>query len=991
MVAIKVSADTTDASAQLSRLERAIAKAGQAGRALRDVKLDPKQFADAADELAKVQSRLDALMSSSRGKAWQRRAAASGFDPGDIFSWDFGRMYSNRSVGTIHSRLMQGDLTGKNAIPSIMQGEGAGSAASSIMSAAWAWGRKAAVVAGIGAPIMSAYRGRLSAMSETEPLWLRSGGTQTFEETLSSIRNLGSALRLTTDEAARLATGFQRVSGSTDPEMLKRVADAGRFGHGLGIGQDEGVRAFAGFERQGISTRESQRQFAGLIAESVAKGGIPDQVLSDFSKAIETFETTQAKVPSAELLERYASLRTSQYGNPATRGAGGQMAIDAMQGLLRGGDLIKDTFLLRSMGSEIGDNYTAFQYLRHGNVFQTAKEASGYGNSNETLLQKMLRQARLEAAATPGFGGSLKQRTAATLSAYSGMSPQQAEALIAAFENQDSSGGFREWLTANGVNASNLGDMATIADLAGLKTGKLGAQALKSKYLQNSTMSPADRERLESLSGEALLKELPSIISRAVPMNPAEEVRALPAAIARELEGKYGGKLVDITTEVKRLTLDGLTQLGQGFDIVERLVNELIGLAKASTPAIVGTYEILKKTFGDAVSTYENAVDATAGAMESAAGIPGKIGAALEGKPRSPKNAAEARAQQMAQYLRAKGITDPRELAAIIGNAWYESAGLNPEQEGPAGDFGLFQWTGSRKKQLLQYLEARHLGKGSMLGQMDFFLSEYLGSPERAGVRSAGSLKEMTSKFRELFERPPSGGASDADRYKRSLQALGLGVPTGLGRVSDTGTGNALLRQHLVPWKNPATSIGGLNSEFQERLARMIEAMPDELEKGVRIKSGYRTFQEQTEIFNRALKKYGSPTRARKWAALPGHSQHESGQAADLDFGGDAARKWVHAHAGEFGLGFRMKHEPWHIEPVPRIPDDADQVTKYNTLPATAQARIDGQIELNLRQQDHKGRTVLEQTHILKPEPKVQGTPNGRQAWKTDADPAQIW
>lgn len=78
----------------------------------------------------------------------------------------------------------------------------------------------------------------------------------------------------------------------------------------------------------------------------------------------------------------------------------------------------------------------------------------------------------------------------------------------------------------------------------------------------------------------------------------------------------------------------------------------------------------------------------------------------------------------------------------------------------------------------------------------------------------------------------------------------------------------------------------------------------------VKVVSGKRSSQRQAQLWNNALKKYGSEKAARKWVAPPGRSRHESGLASDL--GGDlnlAAKL-----AAQFGLYRPMAHEPWHFE-----------------------------------------------------------------------------
>lgn len=106
----------------------------------------------------------------------------------------------------------------------------------------------------------------------------------------------------------------------------------------------------------------------------------------------------------------------------------------------------------------------------------------------------------------------------------------------------------------------------------------------------------------------------------------------------------------------------------------------------------------------------------------------------------------------------------------------------------------------------------------------------------------------------------------------------------------------------------PFSGWGELDKSFAERLQALIRAAGGR----VWVNSGYRSVQRQRELWDAAVKKYGSAEKARKWVAPPGRSNHNHGIAADL--GGDlrlAARL-----APKFGLRFPMAHEPWHIEPI---------------------------------------------------------------------------
>lgn len=142
------------------------------------------------------------------------------------------------------------------------------------------------------------------------------------------------------------------------------------------------------------------------------------------------------------------------------------------------------------------------------------------------------------------------------------------------------------------------------------------------------------------------------------------------------------------------------------------------------------------------------------------------------------------------------------------------------------------------------------------------------------------------------------------------------------------------------------SAVDNLSQGFKSGLAAMFDSMPAELKGQVKIGSAYRTPEEQSQILSGSLLKRVGAAAAQKWqdyiaaaggdvvkageaarpwlqqlgitkwVAPPGASNHQKGQAADLDFGSDAAREWVHANAEKYGLRFRMDHENWHIEPM---------------------------------------------------------------------------
>lgn len=106
-----------------------------------------------------------------------------------------------------------------------------------------------------------------------------------------------------------------------------------------------------------------------------------------------------------------------------------------------------------------------------------------------------------------------------------------------------------------------------------------------------------------------------------------------------------------------------------------------------------------------------------------------------------------------------------------------------------------------------------------------------------------------------------------------------------------------------VPQEPSAT---GFQPSFQTALDRLVAAAQGRL----KVTSGYRSPERQAQLYEAALRKYGSEQEARRWVAPPGKSKHGEGIAADLS--GDLA--WAKANAARFGLHFPLSNEAWHVE-----------------------------------------------------------------------------
>lgn len=164
-------------------------------------------------------------------------------------------------------------------------------------------------------------------------------------------------------------------------------------------------------------------------------------------------------------------------------------------------------------------------------------------------------------------------------------------------------------------------------------------------------------------------------------------------------------------------------------------------------------------------------------------------------------------------------------------------------------------------------------------------------------------------------------------------------VVVGRSKISVTVSDNA-------PWYGGATYIKGIllvNKEFSIPREFGPEALTEETDSSAKlmidaaardgltlwIQSGYRSYDYQSRLYEMNREWYGN--RADLVSARPGHSEHQTGCAIDLntitdDFAFTAEGKWVAEHAHEYGFILRYgknqtsvtgyDYEPWHIRYV---------------------------------------------------------------------------
>ncbi len=126
-----------------------------------------------------------------------------------------------------------------------------------------------------------------------------------------------------------------------------------------------------------------------------------------------------------------------------------------------------------------------------------------------------------------------------------------------------------------------------------------------------------------------------------------------------------------------------------------------------------------------------------------------------------------------------------------------------------------------------------------------------------------------------------------------------------------------------------------LRKDAYEAMVKMIKDAEKE-DLHLLLNSGYRSYAEQTKIYNETEQKYGGAYAA-EYVAKPGASEHQTGLGLDMTsqsvvdgqrlvFSDTAEYKWVLANCQKYGFVIRFEegkdnitgisHEPWHLRYV---------------------------------------------------------------------------
>jgi D-alanyl-D-alanine carboxypeptidase len=109
-------------------------------------------------------------------------------------------------------------------------------------------------------------------------------------------------------------------------------------------------------------------------------------------------------------------------------------------------------------------------------------------------------------------------------------------------------------------------------------------------------------------------------------------------------------------------------------------------------------------------------------------------------------------------------------------------------------------------------------------------------------------------------------------------------------------------------------------SNLDDDLRDALRSASDDSGIAFEISSGWRSDRYQRQVFEQAVAKYGSEDEAARWAARPGTSIHEAGEAVDVSDSEGA--DWLARHGDSYGLCQIYANEPWHYEMRSDADDD---------------------------------------------------------------------
>ncbi|MCM1132938.1 MAG: D-alanyl-D-alanine carboxypeptidase family protein [Ruminococcus flavefaciens] len=171
--------------------------------------------------------------------------------------------------------------------------------------------------------------------------------------------------------------------------------------------------------------------------------------------------------------------------------------------------------------------------------------------------------------------------------------------------------------------------------------------------------------------------------------------------------------------------------------------------------------------------------------------------------------------------------------------------------------------------------------------------------------------------------------ASEADSGVFAEVKVTVSKAEGIQQIDGITYVNGILIANKTYELPPDYNPGGLTDATYSAFEQLSSAAADD-GLDIYLSSGFRSYEYQNEIYTNYVAVYGQET-ADTFSARPGHSEHQSGLAIDVNtiddsFAGTPEAIWLEEHCIEYGFIIRYpkgkdgitgyKYEPWHIRYV---------------------------------------------------------------------------
>ncbi len=545
-VRIPVSADASGAVQAIQVLQRALERAGQAGRSFAELDLSHPELKQHAKDIETIRDNLDHLINAASGRTAAIARQVLGASFGQMFGsngffdsqrWhrlnpdDGARLYGNATRHILRGTRWDAPHPAQHPSgPAAPQGGagggGGGGGGGDTIAAFGQFGLRAAGALGAAISVhtlISAARdaersAREEAVDNSDLMRTLRDIPDDFRRLRDSVRDASKGIDITYAEAQRFSHAWVRASSEADGAITARNM---RFAVGAGrsLGLDSSTTV-GGMGRAAFMG-EDPRRFAVLLAETMRDAGLTGQGEAVMGQLLRWTEgITRNNADPAGLTraaEMWAALSSS--GTPGLRGEFGANIIDRINASLTQGGAAGDPgrhLLHRAFARRgITDPY-AIQHTLEGGMF----ERVGSGDNAPTVFEAAMDQLRREYAGQPDLvrwhaGGRLL-----------GINSRQFQAMEAARGRGGNIGRLGQILSQLGIAPGSMNPMALqeAAEIAGARTEHLGEW--RTRVQGNINIPEADWRRLGTMEGDDLRREMIRLLAQhGRARNEGDEVR----------------------------------------------------------------------------------------------------------------------------------------------------------------------------------------------------------------------------------------------------------------------------------------------------------------------------------------------------------------------------------------------------------------------------------------------------------------------------------